>query len=150
MEVVFQMQNSIQTFLVVVGSVVAASWLAMPTETAAQGRWTNNTEVSWISADHENHLISALVKEPGRGPDVRRLRTDRPATFRFNLDSTAGDKTMVMIDGEEGDLADIPENATVHFHWKPIGNDRAAYGMFVSKIVYFTKEKLAERKASTE
>ncbi len=144
------MQNSIQTFLAVVGSVVAALSLAMPTETAAQGRRANNSEASWISADLETHFIKALVKEPGRGPDVRRLRSDRVATFRFNLDSTAGEKTMVMIDGKEGDLADIPENATVHFHWNSIGNDRAAYGMFVYKIVYFTEEKLAERKESTE
>lgn len=144
------MQNSIRTFLVVVGSVAATSLLAMPTQTAAQGRWTNNSEASWISADPETHLISVLVKEPGRGPDVRRLRTDRPATFRFNLDSTAGDTTMVMIDGEEGDLTDIPEDATVHFHWKPIGDERASYGMFVYKIVYFSKERLEERKASTE
>ena len=144
------MQNSIQTFLVMIGSVAVASLLAMPTEAAAQGSWTNNSEASLTGVDYENHLIMALIKEPGRGPAARRLRKDRPATFQFNPDSAAGDETIVMIDGKRGELADIPENATVHIHWRPLDNNPSAYQMSTLKVVYFSEGKLAERRESAE
>jgi hypothetical protein len=144
------MRNSIRAILVTIGSVAVASLLAMPTEAAAQGRWTNNSEANWISFDLKSNLIMARVKHAGRGPDVRRLRKDRPATFRFNLDSAAGEKTIIMVDGKEGDFAGIPENAIVHIHWKPVDDNPTAYEMFVVKVVYFSEAKLAERKESAE
>jgi hypothetical protein len=147
------MQNSIHTILAVtIGSAIVAvpGSAAMPTEAASQNRWTNNSEVNWIGYDLETDLIQVRVKQAGRGPDVRRLRKDRVVTFKFDVDGAAGDKTIVMIDGEEGELAEIPENAIVHIHWKPFGDDPRAYGMFVVKVVYFSEEKLAQRKESAE
>jgi len=148
MEVAFQMQNSIQSILAIIGSAAVVWLVAMPTEIAAQGRWTNNTEARWGGFDPETELITATVKAPGRGPHVRRLRKDRLATFEFDADGAGGEKTIVMIDGEEAALTDIPEEATVHIHWRPIGN--SSYRMFVFKIVYFSEEKLAERRESAE
>jgi hypothetical protein len=148
MEVVIQMQIAIQTIVAVVGSMSVAWLVAMPAEVAAQGRWTNNSEVQWVSFDLDTQLIKALVKTPGRGPDVRRLRKDRPATFQLDLEGASGAKTVIMIDGEEGELAGIPELATVHIHWKPF--DDNSYRMRVSKVVYFSAEKLAQREESDE
>jgi hypothetical protein len=93
-------------------------------------------------------LIRTLVKQPGRGPDIRRLRADTQATFQFDLDDASAVKTAVMIDGEEGEFAGIPENATVHIHWTPIAPN--SYRMFARKVVYFSEDKLAQREESAE
>ncbi len=118
----------------------------MPTEVAAQGLWTNRTEADWISFDLKTQLISAIVKQPGRGPDIRRLRKEQPATFKFDADGADGDQTVIMVDGEESELSEIPERATVHIYWRSIDKDR--YGMFAFKVVYLSEEMLAEQEAA--
>ena len=148
MEVAFQMQNSIRNILAIVGSVAVAWLVAMPSEAAAQARRTNNSEATWLSFDLETKLIMAHVSNPGMGPDVRRLRKDRPATFKFDVDGASGGEMIIMIDGEEAEFAEIPENAVVHLHWRPIEND--PYAMFVTRIVYLSEEELAKRKEPAE
>ena len=142
------MQNSIQTILAIVGSAAVAWLVATPIEAAAQDSWANNTEAVWIGFDLETKLILVNVRRLGRGPDVLRLKKDRPATFKFDVSGAGGGKTVIMIDDEEAELAEIPENAIVRIHWRPIENDR--YAMFATKIVYVSKEERIRRKESAE
>jgi hypothetical protein len=139
MEVALPMQNSIPTLCAIFGSAAMAWLVAMPIEARAQPDWINNSEAAWIRFDLEAERFWVNVRKLGRGPNVRRLRKDRPATFKFDVGGAGSGKTIVMIDDEKGGIADIPENAVVQIHWRPIENDR--YGMFATKIVYSSDEE---------
>ena len=63
------------------------------------------------------------------------------------MDGTGPGSTAVLIDGEAGELSEIPEGENVHIVWRPIENTE--YGMFAMKIVYLTDEAIEARKSES-
>jgi hypothetical protein len=139
----FQMHHRTKRIVAIVGSIAAVCWIAVfATGTAHAGK--NETVVGWLGADANATWVTVEVIQPGRGRDTTRLKSETKATFGIQLSGTGFDTT-VLIDGQAGELSEIPEGERVHIVWRPVeGSD---YEMFATKIVYLTEAAIEARKS---
>lgn len=134
------LQRSMMVFTALALAGVVGHW---PGEAFAKSK-SVQSEAQWIAYDADAQTITVKIKKPGRGKAAKKLKKNKPATFRVKAEGSVLTKTTVAVNGRKGELVDIPEGKTVNIYWIPDEKDKD--GRFARKIdVIFSEEELDER-----
>jgi hypothetical protein len=95
---------------------------ALASTAAAKGKSTK-TEAEWIKFDPEAKTVTAKVKVPGRGKDAKMLKRNQEAVFAVMPEGSVLTRTTVSINGQRGELSDIPAGEMVIIYWRPDEDD---------------------------
>ena len=104
------------------------------------------TEAKWVKFDPAAKTVTVKVRKTGKAPKDKalKLKKGKEATFNVIPDGSILTKTSVAINGQRGELAEIPEGKTVNVYWLP--DEKKPGERFAKKIdVILSEEELEER-----
>ncbi len=97
--------------LVLVGGVAS--------DAEAKKAKSTQTEARWIKFDPGTNTIEVKVTKPGKGPNKKMMKKNKPATFNVIPEGSILTRTSVAINGKKGELKDIPAGKQVNVYWVP-------------------------------
>jgi hypothetical protein len=104
------------------------------------------TEAKWVSFDAAAKTVTVKVRKTGKAPKDKslKLKKGKEATFNVIPDGSILTKTSVAVNGQRGELAEIPAGKTVNIYWLP--DEKNPGKRFAKKIdVILSEEELEER-----
>lgn len=96
-----------------------AGLLAMAASADEPRSKSTQTEADWVAYDPDTSTITVVVRKPGRGADARKLKKNRETTFAVKSGGTILTSTVVTINGQKVDIADLPAGKRVNVYWRP-------------------------------
>jgi hypothetical protein len=110
---------------------------------------STQTEARWVSFDAAAKTVVLKIQKPGKGPNKSLLKKNKEETFRVVPEGSVLKRTSVAINGQKGEITDIPAGKQVNVYWVPDPENEG--GFFARKIdVVLSEEELDKRWATEE
>lgn len=136
----------LRAVLVAAGAVLAVAAFALEPASAQTRSKSVQTEAEWVGFDATANTITVKVTKNrgGRPPKGLEVRGGEEAVFKVKPEGSVLTKTTVSINGQAGELTDIPEGKTVNVYW--VADTADAKKRFARKVdVILSEEELEER-----
>lgn len=109
---------------------------------------STSNEAKWVSFDPEAKTVVVEIGDRGKGPNTDMVKRGDKQTFNVKPSGSILTRTVVKINGQAAELADIKEGRTVNIRWIP---DPDAEGeLFAKGVDVVISEEEFERRYETE
>lgn len=125
------------------GLVLALSWSAAAQAQRKPSKSTQ-TEAEFIKFDAAANTITVKVKDPGKGPNARKLKSNHEVVFNVKPEGSVLTRTSVAVNGVKGELKEIPPGKQINVYWVPDEHKPGEY--FARKVdVVLSDKEMEER-----